>query len=124
MKRSESKIVEDLSERGYDKHEDSYDYLLKISIRFFTKEKIDELEKSIRELKKKMSNVFNFDGKEYSTESLNESAKAILNSLKSVDSKLNEKKNLIAIFTKAKNAYISDLKSEMLSTKAGFDFSD
>ena len=71
-----------------------------------------------------MSNVFNFDGKEYSTESLNESAKAILNSLKSVDSKLNEKKNLIAIFTKAKNAYISDLKSEMLSTKAGFDFSD
>ena len=71
-----------------------------------------------------MSNVFNFDGQEYSTESLNESAKAILNSLKSVDSKLNEKKNLIAIFTKAKNAYISDLKSEMLSTKAGFDFSD
>ena len=71
MKRSESKIVEDLSERGYDKHEDSYDYLLKISIRFFTKEKIDELEKSIRELKKKMSNIKKKSEKEMWIDELN-----------------------------------------------------
>ena len=71
-----------------------------------------------------MSEVFNLDGKEYSTELLTDSAKALVASLKSVDSNINEKKNLLAIFTKAKNAYIADLKSEMLSTKAGFDFSN
>jgi hypothetical protein len=29
-----------------------------------------------------------------------------------------------AILTKAKRAYIDDLKSEMLAAKSGFDFSD
>ena len=43
-----------------------------------------------------MSEVFNLDGKEYSTELLSDSAKAL----------------------------VASLKSEMLSTKAGFDFSD
>ena len=33
---------------------------------------------------------------------------------------ITEKKNLLAIFEKAKNAYISDLKIEMLSSKSGF----
>ena len=33
-------------------------------------------------------------------------------------------KNLSAVLLKAKKAYIADLKSEMLSRKAGFDFSE
>ena len=71
-----------------------------------------------------MSDVINIDGKEYSTASLTDKAKGLLISLKLVDNNINEKKNIMSIFVKAKNAYISDLKSEVLSNKAGFDFSD
>ena len=31
---------------------------------------------------------------------------------------------MIAILTKAKKAYMGDLKGEMISAKAGFDFSE
>ena len=31
---------------------------------------------------------------------------------------------MIAVLTKAKKAYIGDLKTEMLSAKSGFDFSE
>ena len=34
------------------------------------------------------------------------------------------KKNMIAVLTKAKKAYIGELKVEMLSAKSGFDFSE
>ena len=44
--------------------------------------------------------------------------------LHGLDTAINEKKNLSAVLVKAKKAYISDLKSEMLSQKAGFDFSE
>ena len=48
----------------------------------------------------------------------------IVGNLEKLNSLSKEKANMIAILTKAKKAYISDLKNEMLSAKSGFDFSD
>ena len=64
------------------------------------------------------------DNEEFSAENLSERAQGMLERLKKLELEVAEKKNLQAVLTKAKRAYISDLKSEMLSSKAGFDFSD
>lgn len=71
-----------------------------------------------------MSDLISIDGKEYSTSSLSDSAKGLVVSLKAVDTTIKEKTNLVAVLTKAKRAYIAELKSEMLANKAGFDFSE
>ena len=42
--------------------------------------------------------------------------------LKVLEERIQEANNMMAILTKAKRAYIADLKTEMLSAKAGFDF--
>jgi len=64
------------------------------------------------------------DNEEFSAENLSERAQGMLERLKKLELEVAEKKNLQAVLTKAKRAYISDLKTEMLSSKAGFDFSD
>ena len=71
-----------------------------------------------------MSQTFKFDGKSYNIDDLSDSGKKYVETLQGLEEILNEKSNLVAIFTKAKKAYISDLKSEILANKAGFDFSD
>lgn len=71
-----------------------------------------------------MTKTFNLDGKSYSIDDLSDGAKSYVATLKGLEEILTEKSNLIALFTKAKKAYISDLKSEILANKAGFDFSD
>jgi len=50
--------------------------------------------------------------------------KIFFEQLRGLDVSINEKNNLSAVLLKAKKAYIADLKSEMLSQKAGFDFSE
>ena len=70
------------------------------------------------------NNKVEFDGKEFQTSDLNDRARNILDNLALLNSLSKEKSNMIAILTKAKKAYISDLKNEMLSAKSGFDFSD
>ena len=64
------------------------------------------------------------DNEEFSAENLSERAQGMLERLKKLELEVAEKKNLQAVLLKAKRAYISDLKTEMLSSKAGFDFSD
>lgn len=64
------------------------------------------------------------DNEEFSGENLSERAQGMLERLKKLELEMVEKKSLQAVLTKAKRAYISDLKTEMLSSKAGFDFSD
>ena len=64
------------------------------------------------------------DGKRYSTSDLTDVAKNILENLEIVRIATRERNNMTAILTKAKQAYIAELKSEMLSAKSGFDFSD
>ena len=64
----------------------------------------------------------NVDGKVYKTSDLTDKAIKILANIDLMKTKQNEKKNMIAVLTKAKKAYMSDLKAEMISAKSGFDF--
>jgi len=65
---------------------------------------------------------FKLDDKEYDVEVLSAKAQQLTADLQNITARIQETNNMIAILTKAKRAYIADLKSEMLSTKAGFDF--
>lgn len=65
---------------------------------------------------------FKLDDKEYDVEVLSAKAQQLTADLQNVTARIQETNNMIAILTKAKRAYIADLKSEMLSAKAGFDF--
>jgi len=75
-------------------------------------------------LRNKLINKISIDNNEYSIENLTDEGKRLTSHLQAIDVQIKEKNNLIAVLTKAKKAYISDLKSEMLSKKAGFDFSE
>jgi prefoldin subunit 5 len=65
---------------------------------------------------------FKLDDKEYDVEVLSAKAQQLTADLQNITARIQETNNMIAILTKAKRAYIADLKSEMLSAKAGFDF--
>jgi len=64
------------------------------------------------------------DGKEYDFSALNEQCQKLVADLDMVNKKIQEIENLQAVLTKAKRAYIADLKTEMLSSKAGVFFDD
>ena len=64
------------------------------------------------------------DDKEYTTSELNEYSQKIIRELHLIEAKLTENKNMRALLTKAKRAYISDLKKEMLAAKAGINFNE
>ena len=46
----------------------------------------------------------------------------LIDKLSVTDARITDNQNMQALLLKAKRAYISDLKSEMLAAKAGFDF--
>ena len=71
-----------------------------------------------------MAQKIKIDDHEYDIDSLSDTAQKFFEQLRGLDMLINEKNNLSAVLVKAKKAYISDLKSEMLSQKAGFDFSE
>lgn len=71
-----------------------------------------------------MANKIKIDSVEYDLEKMSDKCKNLVDQLRGMDSIMQEKSNLSAVLTRAKKAYISDLKSEMISKKAGFDFSD
>ena len=64
-------------------------------------------------------NKIQIDGIEYDTENLSEHASHLLVELRSISARIHENENMSAILTKAKRAYIADLKTEMLTAKAG-----
>ena len=45
--------------KGYDKEEDSFDYLLRLQVRSFTRQKIEELETEIENIKKQIKTIQN-----------------------------------------------------------------
>lgn len=71
-----------------------------------------------------MMPVFQLDGQKYSIETMSPTISKITTDLQAIENRIQENKNLIAVLTKAKRAYISELKTEMISSKAGLDFSD
>ena len=70
-----------------------------------------------------MSEFVEIDEKKYRIEELSHDTRNLLFQLQSIEANLADRNNLIALLNKAKKAYIEDLKSEMLATKAGLDFS-
>lgn len=57
----------------------------------------------------------------YDVSSLNKDAIAIVESLHRVETRIQEKQNLIALLLKAKNAYIADLNAEIVQERSGVD---
>ena len=66
-----------------------------------------------------MKNIIIGD-KTYSTDMLDDEGKANLASSQFVDAKIKETSNLLAALTVSKNAYIQQLKSEIIKSKTGF----
>ncbi len=70
-----------------------------------------------------MTRSFQMDGVEYDAEILTPVGKDLLDRLTFVQSRLQELNNQHATLTRAKNAYIDDLKAEVVQKKSGVDFS-
>ena len=68
-----------------------------------------------------MDEFFSIDGIKYRIGDLSDEGRIQLEQLLSVRKKLNLLKNKIAVMTKAKNAYISDLKSDIVEGRSGVD---
>jgi len=75
-RKKESVIIIELEERGYDKEEDSYSYLLALPVRVFTDEKIEELKENIRKLEEELENIKKTSEKEMWVNDLDDFEKA------------------------------------------------
>lgn len=64
------------------------------------------------------------EGVEYDGDNMSDQAKKLVSQLQSITARIQETQNMSAILMKAKKAYISELKTEMLSAKAGLLFGD
>jgi len=67
--------------------------------------------------------ILRLDGEDYDLSKASDEAKALMARLQHLNQLFEEKSNLMALLTKAKNAYIADLKAEIIKNKTGVDFS-
>ncbi|MEN8875408.1 MAG: hypothetical protein ABF285_15215 [Pacificibacter sp.] len=67
--------------------------------------------------------ILRLDGEDYDLSKASEEAKALVARLQHLDRQFEEKSNIMALLTKAKNAYIADLKAEIIKNKTGVDLS-
>lgn len=68
-----------------------------------------------------MSARFRIDGNEYDPETLSEDGRGLYERLMFTQRRLQELGNQQALLLKAKNAYISDLKTEIVKGRTGVD---
>jgi hypothetical protein len=68
-----------------------------------------------------MRQRFRIDGVEYDTEGLSQEGRDLVARLTFTRLTLQEMSNRMALMTKAKNAYIADLKSEIVQGRTGVD---
>jgi len=71
-----------------------------------------------------VSKHFSIGGVEYSTDGLSEEGRELVQQVKFTQLKLIELSNQQALMSKAKNAYIADLKMEILQGRTGLDLGD
>lgn len=69
-----------------------------------------------------MSETFSLDGENYLVNDLSDNGRKLIAELNKIEASIKEKSNLLIVFSKAKQSYMSELKSEILANKAGFDF--
>ena len=67
-----------------------------------------------------MAQKINIDNQEYDLTDLSDQGKANLLSLQFTNERLQELNNMQALLQRAKNSYISSLKKEIISQKAGY----
>ena len=67
-----------------------------------------------------MGQKFTLDEKEYDIEDLSASANANMVALQFTTNRINELDNMLKLLECAKNGYITSLKKEIVSEKAGF----
>lgn len=67
--------------------------------------------------------ILRLDGEDYDLSKASDEAKALVARLQHLDRLFEEKTNLMALLTKAKNAYIAELKTEIIKNKTGVDLS-
>ncbi|MDC1399272.1 hypothetical protein N8306_01960 [Yoonia sp.] len=65
--------------------------------------------------------VLRLNGDDFDLSQASDKAKQWVAELQSLEILAKEKTNMLAILTKAKNAYISDLKMEIVKNKSGVD---
>jgi hypothetical protein len=68
-----------------------------------------------------MSQRFWMDGVEYGTEGLSQEGRDLVARLTFTRLTLQEMSNQMALLTKAKNAYIADMKTEIIQGRTGLD---
>ena len=68
-----------------------------------------------------MSQRFRIDGVEYDIETLTQEGRDLVSRLTFARLRQQELSNQIALLTKAKSAYIADLKSEIIQGRTGVD---
>ena len=71
-----------------------------------------------------MGQKIKLDEKEYDIETLSDQARYTLASMQFATSRLQELSDIHALYVRAKNGYIADLKNEVISNKAGLNLED
>ena len=71
-----------------------------------------------------MNKKFKIDDLEYSIEDLSKDGRVLLERLAFANVKLQDLKNQGALLTKARNAYISDIKFEVVQNESWFDLNN
>jgi DNA topoisomerase-2 len=92
MNEKESEILYELEERGYDKDNDSYDYLLRLQVRTFTENKVIQLKKDIESAQTKVDKTKAMTKKQMWLNDLNEFEAAYSKWLKVMDKDIVKKK--------------------------------
>lgn len=67
--------------------------------------------------------ILRLDGVDHDLSMASNDALTLVSRLQQIERQFEEKTNLMAVLTKAKNAYISDLKAEVIKKKTGVDLS-
>ena len=71
-----------------------------------------------------MNKRIRIENTEYEAEMLSEKGRTLVNLISWAEKSLSERNNLVQVLSKAKNAYIDDLKAEVIKARTGVDFSD
>lgn len=67
--------------------------------------------------------ILRLDGEDFDLTKASAEAKAMVARLQQLDRQFEEKSNMLAVLTRAKNGYITDLKTEIIKEKTGVDLS-
>lgn len=67
--------------------------------------------------------ILRLDGEDFDLSKSSDEARAFVVQLQHLDRQIEEKINFLAVLTRAKNGYITDLKTEIIKEKTGVDFS-